>query len=292
MNYVEKAMKIIKEQFLNIMSSDADYYSKYNVILSNEQQYVKNKNREPNTIYIVVKFMNATVTYGQTVLPININALGEENHIEVCQRLLLEFAQTFTLSDEITIPSSESGDGSNYIIKQVWNAPQIMSNFNSVYKGFRSLFYMSGTFLLGKDSLPITNITYYTEENNDSEVGQTIEFINASWEFTIQLDSQAFYQTNSRTKSASKIGTLGLSILMYFANNTLCNKLLGIAFDKKEITTENGDIITNEGVHETFYLSLTFANGVTINKMRLKIASAHSIQNLGEFPMITLSFTN
>ena len=292
MNYVEKAMKIIKEQFLNIMSSDADYYSKYNVILSNEQQYVKNKNREPNTIYIVVKFMNATVTYGQTVLPININALGEENHIEVCQRLLLEFAQTFTLSDEITIPSSESGDGSNYIIKQVWNAPQIMSNFNSVYKGFRSLFYMSGTFLLGKDSLPITNITYYTEENNDSEVGQAIEFINASWEFTIQLDSQAFYQTNSRTTSASKIGTLGLSILMYFANNTLCNKLLGIAFDKKEITTENGDIITNEGVHETFYLSLTFANGVTINKMRLKIASAHSIQNLGEFPMITLSFTN
>ena len=291
MNYVERAMQELKKQLLQVMSNDIDYYSKYKIVLNNEQQYVKDNNRTPHTIYIVVKFMPATVTHGQILLPININALGEENHIEVCQKLLLEFAQTFTLQ-EINIPKEESGDGYNYIIKQIWNSPQIMSNFNSVYKGFRSLFYMSGTFLIGKGSIPITSITYYNSANDNSEKGQKIEFINASWEFTIQLDSQAFYETNSRTKSKTKIGTLGVSLLFYLTDNTLCNKIIGIAFDEKNLTTGDGTVVSNNGVHETFYFSLTFANGVTIKKMPFQMISASSVQNLGEFPMITMSITN
>lgn len=278
MNYANKMMEILEKEFISIMESDPEYYSSFNIILSNEQQYVKNVDRSPKTIYIVVKFLSATITYGQTLLPVTINAIGEENGLEVCQRLLLEFAQTYTLSNEINMSDGKD----EYIVKQIWQAPQIMSNFNIVEAGFRSLFYMSGTFLLGKNSLPITKISYF--DDPASENGEDVDFITSSWQFNTQLDSQAFYGTDSRTISKSKIGTLILSLSFYLIDNGICKKITGIAFNDKEWAPD--------GIKSDFYLSLEFAGGKKIEKMRFSMASVNSMQNIGEFPLVSISLTN
>lgn len=282
MKYIEKMMKIIQDQFLEVMSSDRDFYSRYQIELSNEQQYLKDKKREPNKIYIVVKFMPGSINFGQNIIPVNFNALGEGNKLDVCQRLLLEYAQRYNLGDPINISKTESGDNNNYIIKQVYTQPQVLSNFNSTWNEFRSLFFMSGTFLIGKNSIPIKEITYFANETD--EEGTVIDFINTAWEFSIQLDSQAFYGTDSRTTSKSKIGTLSLSIASYFVDNPLCNKILGIAFNDKTLAAN--------GIKEKFYLTIKFANGVTVTKMQFSLANAASQQNIGEFPMISMAFTN
>ena len=169
MNYIDKIMDIIKNQFLEVMSIDSNYYSQYNIILSNEQQYVRSKDRDVNNIYIVIKFVPGSLNFGQNVVPININAMGEGNKIEVCQRLLLEFAQQFNLSDPINISKEDSGDNNSYIVKQVYTQPQIMSNFTPTWNEFRSLFFMTGPFLIGKNSTPITSISYF--ENESDEIG-------------------------------------------------------------------------------------------------------------------------
>lgn len=282
MNYIDKIMNIIKDQFIQVMSSDPNYYKQYNIILSNEQQYIKTKDRNVNSIYIVIKFIPGSINFGQNIIPININALGEGNKIEVCQRLLLEFAQQFNLGDPIDIPSNESWDNNTYIIKQVYTQPQIMSNFNQTWNEFRSLFYMTGTFLLGKNSVPITKITYY-ENENDAE-GENIDFINSSWDFSVQLDSQAFYGTDSRTTSKSKIATLTFGIVSYLTSNKLCNKIKGMAWNIKSQA--------QKGIKEVFYLTVTFADGSIAEKMKFSLASASCPQNLGEFPLISMTFTN
>lgn len=275
-------MEIIQRQFLEVMSSDVDYYKQYNIILSNEQQYVKSKDRNQNNIYIVVKFVPGSLNFGQNVIPININALGEGNKLEVCQRLLLEYAQQFNLGDPINIDSASSEDGNRYIIKQIYTQPQVMSNFNPSWNEFRSLFFMTGTFLVGKNSVPITKITYY--ETEDSEEGANIDFINTSWEFSIQLDSQAFYGTDSRTTSKSKIGTLTLGIISYLTDNPLCTKIRGIAWNMKNLAPN--------GIKEVFYLSVEFADGEVAEKMKFSLVSGNSPQNIGEFPLISMTFTN
>lgn len=282
MKYIDKIMNIIQKQFLEVMSSDVDYYKQYNIILSNEQQYVKSKDRNVNNIYIVVKFIPGSLNFGQNVVPININALGEGNKLEVCQRLLLEYAQQFNLGDPVDISPTESGDGNRYIVKQVYTQPQVMSNFNQSWNEFRSLFFMTGTFLLGKNSVPITKITYY--ETKDSEVGHDIDFINTSWEFSIQLDSQAFYGTDSRTTSKSKIGTLSLGIISYLTENALCKKVRGMAWNMKDIAPN--------GIKEVFYLTVEFADGAIAEKMKFSLASCNCPQNIGEFPLVSMTFTN
>lgn len=281
-------MDIIKEQFVTVMSGDPDFYSQYKIILSNEQQYVKNKDRDPRAIYIVVKFMPGSINFGQMLYPINFNALGEADKLDVVQRLLLEYAQTFNLGEEKKWTDTETND--NYIAKQIYTQPQSLSNFNGTWNEFRSLFYMTGTFLIGKNSMPITGVRYYDSLDAEENTGIDIDFIATSWDFTIQLDSQAFYGTDSRTTSKSKIGTLSFSMTSYATNNALCNKIRAIAFHNKTIAPN--------GIKEKFYFKLVFADSTfaigteTNGRMEFHLANATSPQNIGEFPLIAMTFTN
>lgn len=284
MNNIETIMGIIKDQFLEVMSSDPDYYKEYDIILSNEQQYIKNRDKKPNGIYIVVKFIPGSLNFGQNVIPVNINALGEGNKLEACQRLLLEYAQQFNLGEPINISSSEE-DSNSYIIKQVYTQPQVMSNFNPSWNEFRSLFFMTGTFLIGKNSVPIKEINYFATESETGN-GTPIDFINSSWDFSIQLDSQGFYGTDSRTRSESKIGTLSLSLVTYSISNAFCNKVRCIAWNKK------GTGEAPNGIKEDFFFTVKFADGMTAEKVRFKLVNVTSPQNIGEFPLLTMTFTN
>lgn len=318
--YIKRMMDIIEKQFLQIMQTDPEYYSKYKIILSNEQQFVKKDDRSPKHIYIVVKFLSGSVNFGQMLYPVNFNALGEGNKIEAAQRLLLEYAQTFNLGedeywqdvwvgDEQLFPDEDglyTYNGQqytltelktlnptglkidNYIAKQVYVQPQVMSNFNALSTDFRTLFYMSGTFLVGKNSMPITKVEYYSSMPTAVEGvypdGTNIDFIASSWHFAIQLDSQAFYGTNSRTRSKSKIGTLTWGMSCYSTDNDLCNKIRGMAF--------NDQVLASEGIKEKFYFRLTFSNGYQSPIMEFHLSEVNSPQSIGELPVISMTFTN
>lgn len=293
-NLIKKMMEIIERQFLSIMQTDPDFYSQYKIILSNEQQYIKTKDRNPKSIYIVVKFMSGSVNFGQVLYPVNFNALGEGNKLEVAQRLLLEYAQTFNLGEDEKWSETYTEGGTthtdNYIAKQVYTQPQVMSNFNTFTTEFRTLFYMSGTFLIGKNSMPITKLEYYatmpTAVDGVYPDGQEVEFITSSWHFSIQLDSQAFYGTNSRTKSKSKIGTLAISFTIYATNSDLCKKVRAIAFDN---TAEGA---APDGIKTPFYFRITFADGSQTKIMEYRMSDVDSPQSIGELPLISLIFTN
>lgn len=282
MDTVKTMMEIIKRQFLQVMQGDPSFYGQYNIVLSNEQQYVKDKDRNKNNVYIVVKFVPGSLNFGQNFVPVNFNALGEANKLDVCQRLLLEYAQQFNLGEPIEIPQSESGDGSRYIVKQTYTQPQSMSNFTPSWNEFRTLFFMSGNFLIGKNSIPIKSITYYADEN--SEDGFNVDFLNTSWDFSIQLDIQAFYGTDGRTTSKSKIGTLTFGVVSYLMDNPLCKKIIGIAWNAKALAPG--------GIKEPFYMTVEFANGTKVEKMKFSLVSVSSHQNIGEFPLMSMSFTN
>ena len=299
-SYVKDVMDILEEELATIMGKDPDFYSKFNIVLSNEQQYVKMTERKPRTIYIVVKFLSAQLNFGYTNLPININAVGEENGIEVCQRLLLEFGQEYNLNDEKRV--------NNDIVKQIYTSPQVMANFNEVYKGFRSLFYMSGTFLIGTDSNSITNIeitridSEVLVDKDDKPSPETVNFLQSNWGWHNQLDSQAFTGTNNRTVSKAKISTLSVNVVVYLQDNRLCNTLLGMAWDKQtfnhityedgqETVTENDTAAPNKN-KTVFYLNLTFKNGFAVTNMPFYVADVSGSQNIGEFPAVSVTFTN
>lgn len=261
---IEEIMELLTKQFLEVMQKDYDYYSQYKIRLSNEQQYVKLKDREKGIIYIVVKFLPASLNFGQTVLPITINAVSERNKIETCQKLLLEFAQTFNL----TTNEDET-------IKQTYTSPSNTSSFNEVFDGYRSLFYMSGTFLISRNSNPYK--IYISGEDKE------IECISVSINLDVQLDTQPTFSGDNFTSSIGLLGTLVINITTYLTNNNFINKALAIAI--KDLEKEPS------GVNTTFTFDIVFKNGYKLSNVNMKLANFSIQENVGEMPVASLTFT-
>lgn len=272
---IKDIMDLIEQQMVEIMQNDYEYYKNYNIKLANEQYYVKPEDRkEPNIIYIVVKFLPSEIMFNQNVIPVTINAVSEYNKFEVCQRLLLEYAQTYNLVDDIWKGKI------NY--NQTYTTPQVMSNFNEAYYGYRTTFYMSGTFLLSYNSNP--SKLYYTKENGEKVLINTINFTET---FEIQLDSQPFFGTNNRTRSVGKFGTHFINFTMFLVNDDLCNDILNIVlidFNDKISSANESDINKN------FIFTIEYEKSDKSCTKKFKLTSFNKTNNAGEMPVISVSF--
>lgn len=266
---LKKLMKIIEEQFLSVMQDDYEYYQKFNVILSREQQFIKSVDKKPNSIYIVVKFLSANFNYGQIVQPITINAISEANKLEACQRLLSEYAAKFHYG--ATIEDEENND----LIKQTYIAPVVMSNFNEVGEAYRSLLFMSGTFLIGKNSFPISRIEWANPKTNEYE---EVPFLTSHWGWAAQLDSQGFYYTQGRTVSETRLGTLVFNFTIYQTQTNFCKEIIDLVFNAER------------SINPTFTFLITFKDN-TFKTIDFKCSQIENNQNIGEFPVLSLAFT-
>lgn len=278
---IDDIMEIIKSQMVEVMQNDYEYYRNYNIKLANEQYYVSPEDRkEPNIIYIVVKFLPADIMFNQNVIPITITAVSEYNKIEVCQRLLLEYAQTYNLINDIW-----NGE-INY--NQTYTTPQVMSNFSEVYYGYRNTLFMSGTFLLSYNSNP--SKLYYIKEIEENgvfvEKESLIDVINFSESFGIQMDSQPFFGTNNRTRSIGKFGTHTISFTVFLVNDEICKDVLKI------VLTDFNDknIITNDDINKTYKFKISYHYGQECIK-NFKLVSFDKTNNAGEMPIASMTFS-
>ena len=86
----EKIYNMVKEQLYTILDTDS-CYNGVSVEVSSEQMFIKKYNFDPNRIYIVIKFANTTLNYGQIVMPIKILALSEQNKLTLAQKFLFDY---------------------------------------------------------------------------------------------------------------------------------------------------------------------------------------------------------
>lgn len=165
-----EVINIIRNSLLEIMDNDYYYYKDYNVILAKEQEFIKLKQAKPNSIYIVIKFGSASINFSQTVLPITLTAMSEQNKLDVCQKLLSDFVNKYNL---------ETNEDST--IRQIYELPVVTSNFNKVFEGFRSILFVNGYFVISK------NANFYELESAKDDIIYTYneEYIN---KFSIEND--------------------------------------------------------------------------------------------------------
>ena len=101
-------LQLIGTQVQSIINENQEVFAGYNFTITNELQFVKNKKNKdelknnPKTIFIVIKFLPATLNYGQVLMPIIINAMAEKNKLDVCYRLLIEYAETCVILSELS----------------------------------------------------------------------------------------------------------------------------------------------------------------------------------------------
>ena len=241
----QNILNLIGTQFNEIINTNQDFYNGYSFTITNELQFVKDKKNaekiknNPKQIFIVVKFLQATINYGQVLMPILINAIAEKNKLDVCYRLLIEFAEKYNLVFN-----------TDKTIKQYYSSPVVLSNFNEIGDGFRSLLTMSGTFQISENS---NDFDVYYKEN-------IVQAISANGSFDTQLESQAIYGVNDITTSFAKIGTFVINITAYLDDTDLVNECLNIVVNKSSVNKE-------------FYFDIVFKNGLSLKKARFVLAN-------------------
>jgi len=254
----EDIMNLITRELNVTMGADADYYSGYKLMISNEQQFVSEDDRDAGIIYIVVKFLQGNLNFGQTTMPVTITAVSEQNGIEVCQKLLYEFSNTYNLTSDV-----------NDEIQQTYTSPVVSGNFSDVFSGFRSLFMMTGTFLYSKHANPAT-ITYG---------GVAVPMINLTWKYSIALNSITTAESNHLTTSKAEYATWAINITTYLLDS-------GLVDDCMEA------ICTNTLNDKEYELIVTFKNGRSLTNTTFKLKDMTGEQPIGNQPVVSLSFTN
>lgn len=270
-NIAEIIIERITSEFQSILNQDPSTYGGFNVVITNEQQYVKTLDKKPKTIFIVVKFLQGSRDYGQQRQPFTINAVSEQDSIDTCQKLMMDFSETYNLKAEY-VPGEDG-----YTFRQSLSTVSAMTNFNEVWAGFRSVFYISGTAFIGIKSNPIKKIRITNAEYGDDN---EIEFVSAQLSYGAQQDSQPFYGTNNFNRSVSKIGSLSVGFTIYAVKTPFFNDILNISMNKNN----------SVDINKTFNIEITFEGSNEPFVIPMKLNNMTLVQEVRDFPAVSLTF--
>ena len=176
-NY-ESVIQAIGEEFQDIWHAlqdldDSEQNKEIKKIISNikvieisdEQSFIpKRRDRKllQGTLYVVVRFGSGAINYANSVTPISLYCVGTANKVKPAQLLLSVFASTWTtknLAQELVGPEGE--DLEIHDALQVWNTPEIITNFNEIDADFKNLFRLTGNIVVGPSAIRLGKMTYY-----------------------------------------------------------------------------------------------------------------------------------
>lgn len=264
-NYnIDKIVDTIRGNFIKIMSENEEFYRDYKIVLTFEQQFISEKRKEKNTIYLVCKLQEATLMYGITTLPLTIRAIGEGNKIEVAKKLLFDYCERYT----------NKNDSSN-TFKQFYTTPTIESNFEEVGSTFRSLYSMNATFVVAQGMIDLPKCFFYNDSTNKFE---EIGIISFTPNYSNQIESQAFETTQSRTRSVAKIGTLSFNITLYEFSGELTNLVRAIMYSNEV------------GVNKLFVFRFEFSDGYKTPEIECRLVESQTPYFYGELTIQSLTF--
>lgn len=263
----------INSEFYTIKNS-SDKFSDIEFEVGNEQFLAKTNMDKPNFIYILVRFGNSVTNFGQAVVPVTLEILGLNNEIDLTQEFLNTFANEYN-----RMPVNNA--------TQLWLSPSVSTNMNPIYNGWRSLFLITGSFVIDNSLFKIKELRFYpvAGENNQYEVIETIAFSDHGEN---SLNPQPYSDTNGRARSYGNFQTLGFSIVTYpDSDSALIQKIWNNKYDFTE--PHQNDSFRFTFLFEHFNLD---SNGVpqeTVKK-EFKLHTCDFNQKIGETPVLTATF--
>lgn len=195
-NY-ESIVKAIGNQFQDIWSAlsetEDDGIKKMisnitSIEISDEQSFVSKRKKQAllqGTLYIAVRFGSGAINYANSVTPISLYCVGTANKVKPAQLILGVFVSTWTtknLAQELV-----GKDGEDLEIRdalQVWNTPEIITNFNEVDADFKNLFRVTGNIVVGPKAIRMGKMTYYFNKLVEVPENKSVTVYTSGQDFT------------------------------------------------------------------------------------------------------------
>ena len=274
----EHIISAIGQQLQSVLNALIDVGDKEianikNIEISDEQSFVnkeQDKQLKVGTVYIVVRFGVGTMNFGSTISPVSLYCIGTPNKVKPIQHLLGTFVSTWSTKN---LMQGLKGEELYTNMIQVWNTPEIVTNFNGIDNEFRNLYRVIGNIVIGPAAIRMGTLTYiYDKEayDNDNTKGcETVNIMSFQDGYRASLDTQPFGNTCGFTKSEVNFSTYTFSITTYLLAGRLSSDLLAIRGfrNRKTIVVDEETVIDGEqsyfSPNDTMIIKLEFTNGFT-----------------------------
>lgn len=194
--------------------SDLEYDVEFKI--SEEQMFVKDRDKKHDVLYIVYKQLTGPNSFGVATIPYNILVISEENQLEMAK----DIANHFALENNFAIV--KDGDS---LIKHEYNQPSIMSNFNQIDIGVRSIIYIPATLTVMSG---LVFLKYGEEYGVINAGGVNIKPLSFNLSYSMTPDTQAL-PTEQISQSKKSVSTLALSFVVpLYGNNTFLEDVLKV----------------------------------------------------------------
>lgn len=250
---------------------NASGLSDFEFEVDSEQAFLKKKDLDPNVIYVLTRDLQNENQIGIDTQPVQILILAEQNSLDVAKAFFSEFAEKYNWK-------VYSDSTSEIWVKQQYSDPVVLSNFNTVAYGYRSVLYMSATLFIMREVVDLKDLlidnTKFTVLSFDLTYNMTPN--------TQQLTSIGKYIG----ESVKSISTMALSITIPVVKSDLITKVLKI-LDEADGPAAADDYLYggNEDFEFDFYLGeYHFAH------KKLKLISANFGAAVNDVPAVQLGF--
>lgn len=237
--------------------------------VATEQAWAKKKTLTPNTIYVVIKYLSAEKILNAITQPVQMLIITEQNMMETSKEIFNQFVNMYNWNAHTE---------NSTFIKEQYSTPVVVSNFNDVQAGYRSVLYMTGSLYIMEDVVDVTDLHIDDSEYEIKPISFGLSY--AMTPNTQQLKDEFIA---SSVKSASSF-SISLSIAMQ--NSAILDKIIKI-LDETD-TAESLQTTSNFGGNETFKFS--FKLGETTIVKYLKLTSLQINSNPASVPSINLGF--
>ena len=230
------------------------------VIVDSEQSFVKRKDLEPGTVFVLVRELTDEIQIGVRIRPIQMLILSEQNALDQAKEFFSAYSREFNWE-------SYEGFGDGVFVKQQWTDPAVLSNFNAVDYGYRSVLYCAATFYVMENVCDLRGLTI----DDRSVKALTFEMAYGMTPNTQQLKGEYI------AKSVKSVSSLSITMSIPMTESDLLDKVNGIMAE-----TLDG----NDDFRFSFSLGST-----TFTNLRMKLTMADFSASIADVPAIRLGFT-
>lgn len=248
-----------------------------------EQEFIKPSEMDPNTIYVLTKNLTSDNSIGVVTQPVQILILSENDSLDVARLIFSEFAKRYNFE------AISEVDGTTSIwVKQQYSDPVVLSNFNTVNYGYRSVLYISATLYIMENVIDVKNLEIDDED---------IEALNFNISYSMSTNTQQLAE-QFIANSVKTVSTFAISMSVPMLNTAFVRKVLNILNETDDTNNTNLDVserIPYNG-NNNFEFSFDFRIGdaedaysLTIEK-DMKLVSAQVITAPNQVPSLQLGF--
>lgn len=247
--------------------------------VDSEQAFLKKKDLDPKTIYVLTRRLQNDNGIGVDTQPVQILVLSEQNDLDIARSFFSEFAKKYNFDASIEYYKDEYGNDHSMWVKQQYSDPVVLSNFNTVSYGYRSVIYMPVTYYAMYDVVDLRDLKIDGKEYK----ALTFDFAYTMTPNTQQLSGTGEFISSSAKSSSS----LALTLTLPVVSSNLITKILKI-MDENDPTSYDADWLAYGG-NENFYFDF-YLGGYHFQNKKMKLVSADFGAAVNNIPAIRIGF--